>query len=126
MQQRFFKIGRILALCLMCLGGASIGAAQTLNIASGPEAAKPLQAGDPAPAFTVYDVNGEAVRFEPTDLDVEACTRCDALHDLIGALIDGVLHAAASETLSPVVEGRHRALRAEVGHARVQPVGSSR
>jgi peroxiredoxin len=48
---------------------ASVTAAQTLNIASGPEAVSPLQAGDRAPAFTVYDVDGDAVRFDPAHLD---------------------------------------------------------
>jgi peroxiredoxin len=51
-----------------CLAPLTI--AQTLNIASGPEAARPLQAGDRAPMFTVYDVNGDAVRFDPAHLDI--------------------------------------------------------
>jgi peroxiredoxin len=69
MQRSFFMIGRILSVCMLCIGAASMGTAQTLNIASGPEAAEPLQAGAAAPVFTVYDLNGEAVRFDPAKID---------------------------------------------------------
>ncbi len=47
---------------------SSVVSAQSLNIAAGPDQVTPVAAGDAAPAFTVYEVNGEPFRFDPAQL----------------------------------------------------------
>lgn len=54
------------AALLLALQGAS---AAELEIAAGPEDAAPLAAGDRAPAFTVYEVDGTPFAFDPAALD---------------------------------------------------------
>ena len=58
---------RLLTL-LIALGLATSGSAGTLNIAPSAEEAQPLQAGERAPAFTVYQVDGAPYRFDPDNL----------------------------------------------------------
>lgn len=69
MEIKRFRFDRAVLVVLLWAGLACAASAQTLNIASGPEAVSPLRAGDRAPMFTVHDVNGNAVRFDPAHLD---------------------------------------------------------
>jgi peroxiredoxin len=53
----------------MLISCLSLSVSAQMNIASKLEELKPLQAGDPAPSFTVYKVDGGAFNFVPTRLE---------------------------------------------------------
>jgi len=58
-----------LATWLACALATVMAAAQTPELAAGPDDVRPLGAGDRAPAFTVYRVDGTAFRFDPDALE---------------------------------------------------------
>lgn len=58
-----------LTLALSWLAAWSVHAQSALNIAPSAEETQPVQAGEQAPGFTVFEVNGRAYRFDPQKLD---------------------------------------------------------
>lgn len=56
-------------LLLLALACVAIPALAETRIAPTPEQIQPVRAGEPAPAFTVYRVDGTPYRFEPGRLD---------------------------------------------------------
>lgn len=59
----------VVAFVATLLATTGIAFAQQLNLAAGPEAVQPKQVGELAPAFTVYELDGSAFRFDPTALE---------------------------------------------------------
>jgi peroxiredoxin len=62
------RIVAILTLSLV-LQAIAFNSASALNIAASAEEAQPLQPGQPAPAFTVYKVDGSPFVFDPDKLE---------------------------------------------------------
>lgn len=58
-----------MTLALAWLVAWTANAQPTINIAPSAEETQPVQAGEKAPSFTVFEVNGRAYRFDPEKLE---------------------------------------------------------
>lgn len=63
------KLWRVLGLAIAAFAFTAQSPAQTLTLADGPDQVRRLDVGDPAPAFTAYEVDGSPYAFDPAALE---------------------------------------------------------